>query len=320
MVKLSLILIILLSFTGCTSQNEKPRAPTKVHQPHKKPQKFTKIKIGKPYEIMGKWYTPQHEPEYDEQGIASWYGPGFHGRLTANGEKYDQKGYSAAHTTLPMPSIVRVTNLDNGKALNVRVNDRGPFHPGRIIDLSEAAARDLDIIKHGVGNVRVQYLPVATEEFIQSKGKRGDELRLSNNHSPYQVRRTMNPQDIYQPQSPVIVQDIKSLDINKVGTLEAAPYKQVDVMSLPDVTPAQFKRLDTNWIVQVASYGDAYNAQKMMSSLRSIGDPLVQEVSVNGRQYFRVMLKPSSSQANPTILLTQLEQQYGISDAKVITP
>lgn len=114
-------------------------------------------KIGQPYKINGKWYHPQEDPDYSEVGIASWYGPQFHRRLTANGEIFDMNRLSAAHTTLPLPSMVEVTNLENGRSLVVRVNDRGPFAHNRIIDMSRAAARRLGFEKQGTTRVRVRY-------------------------------------------------------------------------------------------------------------------------------------------------------------------
>ncbi|MEL6966260.1 MAG: septal ring lytic transglycosylase RlpA family protein [Pseudomonadota bacterium] len=114
--------------------------------------------LGKRYKINGQWFTPKREPNYDRSGQASWYGPNFHGRLTANGEVYDQYALSAAHPTLPMPSYARVTNLKNGRSTIVRINDRGPFHHRRIIDLSAAAAKLLDFQKAGVADVRVQFV------------------------------------------------------------------------------------------------------------------------------------------------------------------
>ena len=115
-------------------------------------------KIGQPYKEFGKWYYPHHDPDYDETGIASWYGPGFHGRSTANGEIYDQNALTAAHPTLPMPVLVRVTNLENGRSQILRVNDRGPFVDGRIIDVSRHAAEILGFRRQGLARVRVQYL------------------------------------------------------------------------------------------------------------------------------------------------------------------
>ncbi|MEM8749319.1 MAG: septal ring lytic transglycosylase RlpA family protein [Pseudomonadota bacterium] len=114
--------------------------------------------IGRPYKIRGKWYYPKEQPGYNKVGNASWYGPNFHGRLTANGEIYDQYALSAAHPTFPLPSYARVTNLKNGRSVVVRVNDRGPYHAGRIIDLSARASKLLDYQKSGVARVRVQYV------------------------------------------------------------------------------------------------------------------------------------------------------------------
>lgn len=115
-------------------------------------------KVGKPYMVNGRWYHPKEEPDYDKVGLASWYGPNFHGRHTANGEIYDQYHLSAAHPTFPLPSYARVTNVENGKSVVVRVNDRGPFAHGRIIDVSSKAADMLVIKNAGVAKVRVEYM------------------------------------------------------------------------------------------------------------------------------------------------------------------
>jgi rare lipoprotein A len=114
------------------------------------------VKIGKPYQVGGIWYTPSDDRNYDQRGIASWYGPGFHALATANGERYNQDDVTAAHKTLPMPSWVEVENLDNGRKLVVRINDRGPFVQGRIIDLSRRSAQLLGVDKAGLARVRVR--------------------------------------------------------------------------------------------------------------------------------------------------------------------
>lgn len=115
-------------------------------------------KVGKPYKVAGLWYVPKHQPDYDETGIASWYGPKFHGKSTANGEIYNQSRLTAAHPTLPMPSLVEVTNLANGRSVLVRVNDRGPYKRGRILDLSAKAAQLLGYQGNGTAQVRVRYV------------------------------------------------------------------------------------------------------------------------------------------------------------------
>lgn len=114
--------------------------------------------VGKPYKIKGKWYHPKEDPDYRKTGMASWYGDAFHGRLTANGEIYDMTHLTAAHPTMPLPSYARVTNRKNGSSIIVRVNDRGPYAHGRIIDLSRRAAEMLDYTHSGIAQVEVEYV------------------------------------------------------------------------------------------------------------------------------------------------------------------
>lgn len=115
-------------------------------------------RVGKPYQVAGRTYIPEENTQYRAEGLASWYGDDFHGRRTANGEVFDMTSITAAHPTLPMPSYVRVTNTANGKSLIVRVNDRGPYHGNRIIDVSHRAATLLDFKSSGVARVRVEYV------------------------------------------------------------------------------------------------------------------------------------------------------------------
>jgi rare lipoprotein A len=114
--------------------------------------------LGKPYQVRGKWYYPKEDKRYAKVGLASWYGDAFHGRLTANGEVYDMTHLTAAHPTMPLPSYARVTNLKTGSSVIVRVNDRGPYHEGRIIDVSERAAQMLDYANTGTAQVKVEYV------------------------------------------------------------------------------------------------------------------------------------------------------------------
>jgi rare lipoprotein A len=121
-------------------------------------------RIGKPYSINGRTYVPAENPNYRAEGVASWYGRDFHGRLTANGEIYDMHSISAAHTTLPLPCYVRVTNMDNHRSIIVRVNDRGPYHRNRVIDLSIGTAKALEFYDRGLARVRVEYVGPAPIE------------------------------------------------------------------------------------------------------------------------------------------------------------
>ncbi len=145
---------MLLLVTAC-STTRLPEAPKTIGPSVKANPHY---KVGAPYQIDGRWYTPKVEPDYVEVGVASWYGDAFHGRLTANGEIFDKGRISAAHRTLPMPTVVEVQNLENGRRIVVRVNDRGPFAKDRIIDLSHAAADALGFTEKGTAKVRVRYL------------------------------------------------------------------------------------------------------------------------------------------------------------------
>ena len=148
-VRLALVAVLALALAACGTTPSQPPAPDGSGGTYK---------LGRPYKIGGIWYYPKEDPNYDEVGMASWYGPKFHGRRTANGEVFDMNQLTAAHTTLPMPSFVRVTNLDNGRSLKLRINDRGPFAKGRIIDVSRRGAQLLGFEKQGVARVRVQVI------------------------------------------------------------------------------------------------------------------------------------------------------------------
>src|SRR3981189_1454860 len=121
-------------------------------------------RVGKPYTVAGRVYVPEEDTRYREEGLASWYGNDFHGRLTANGEVFDMASLTAAHPTLPMPCYARVTNLSNGKSLIVRINDRGPYHGNRLIDVSNKSAELLEFKGNGVARVRVEYVARAPLE------------------------------------------------------------------------------------------------------------------------------------------------------------
>jgi rare lipoprotein A len=136
----------------------KEYSPRVVEEGEPVPKGGGAYKVGKPYNINGRTYVPAENPHYRAEGVASWYGRDFHGRLTANGEVYDMHSISAAHTTLPLPSYVRVTNLNNGRSIVVRVNDRGPYHRDRVIDLSIGTAKALDFYHRGIARVRVEYV------------------------------------------------------------------------------------------------------------------------------------------------------------------
>jgi len=154
-----MLLVALLSIVGCSKQGVTVWDGDDASYSSAPVAAGGHRKTGKPYQIAGQWYYPlQSAAGYDQTGVASWYGRDFHGKKTANGETYNMHAMSAAHKTLPLPTMVRVTNLDNGRSVVVRVNDRGPFVKSRVIDLSYAAAHALGYDRKGTARVRVQAL------------------------------------------------------------------------------------------------------------------------------------------------------------------
>ncbi|WP_394130467.1 septal ring lytic transglycosylase RlpA family protein [Shewanella maritima] len=171
-----------------TSQDDRyqikhDRAPTdapdvsKVEDAHPKYEPYSRQGNNMTYTVRGKSYTVLTTGKgFKESGDASWYGSKFHGHLTSNGETYDMYSMSAAHKTLPLPSYVRVTNLDNNKQVIVRVNDRGPFHPGRVIDLSYAAAHRIDMLKTGTARVAIETIHFDSPESLALSELREDKI------------------------------------------------------------------------------------------------------------------------------------------------
>lgn len=188
-------------------------------------------KVGRPYQISGIWYYPKVEYDYVETGIASWYGPGFHGRSTANGETYDQDALTAAHRTLPLPSMVQVTNLENGRSLILRLNDRGPFKRGRIIDLSKRAADLLGVTRRGTAKVRVQVLE--QESRMLAALARGLALPKNRPQAAPTIAVTAVPLDPPQkaaPEPPVdsigtLASEVAPEAVSQTTAIEAAPVE-----------------------------------------------------------------------------------------------
>ena len=221
-------------------------------------------KIGTPYQIMGIWYYPREDSNYDEIGIASWYGPKFHGRRTANGEIFDMDLLTAAHPTLPMPVRARVTNLENGKSIIVRINDRGPFAKDREIDLSRKAAEVLGFRDKGTTQVRVQYLGRAP--MYDSAGR---------------LIRVQEP-------ATFIAERPRTPDENK--RVSAAPVEQVEKQTLDGRRLADAPPLiaSKRYAVQVGVFSSRFNAERLKRQLDSLTPAEVSEAIINGETYYRV--------------------------------
>ena len=275
-------------------------------------------KIGKPYQVAGVWYYPKEDFDYDETGIASWYGPDFHGKLTANGETFDQNTITAAHKTLPLPSIVRVTNLETGRSLVVRVNDRGPFVNGRIIDLSRKSAQLLGIENKGTARVRVQVMGEESRALASHLkndipgheppiGAAPREAVASESLAPPPGTKAAPPKPGQQmvKKQPGITND------QRVDAAAAAAEGQIGQV-------AQGKAYPTNIYVQAGTFSKRDNAQKLQSSLASIGQQVqIQQVNNKGQSLFRVRLGPLSTPEDADKVLDRVIAA-GQQDAKVV--
>jgi len=188
-----------------------------------------RYQVGKPYKVKGNWFHPKEQPNYAAEGAASWYGDAFHGRLTANGEVYDMTHLTAAHPTLPLPSYARVTNLKNNSSVIVRINDRGPFERGRLIDLSKRAAEMLDYKHSGTAKVRVEYVGPAPlhgqdDAFLMASYKPGGAAPDPSDGLPTGVMIAMN--------GPTPTQASASSGVNTIPAAIAAAY------AMPSPAPA----------------------------------------------------------------------------------
>ena len=280
------------------------KAPTKlVANPH--------YKIGNPYQEFGIWYYPKRDLTYDDTGLASWYGEetAILGRLTANGEVFDPKIVSAAHKTLPLPSVVRVTNLDNGKSLVVRVNDRGPFAKGRIIDLSHEGARLLGFVEKGIAKVRVQILAEQSLR-LEKLAKRGEFPNLST---------------YYQGAMPEIVPSVKPA-VNLTATSSKIKKKikvkktqsALELLSQSRVgTLISVPPVETKIWVQVGAFHVKTSALAVLSKIKKVGPGEVSTVNHLGKNLYRVRLGPMVDVAMADSMLEKIVNT-GFTGARIV--
>ena len=236
-------------------------------------------KVGKPYKIAGEWYYPRENTKYDNIGIASWYGPKFQGRRTANGEIFDMNLLTAAHPTLPMPVMVQVTNLENGRSMKLRVNDRGPFKKNREIDLSRRAAEILGFKDKGTARVRVRYLHRAPLYNQRGQLISGDESDSFVFDKPYTPTR-----DRYVSAAPITKVETKSLDGQDLPSKKSVRLKQ-------------------KYYVQIGVFSRKDSAEALRQKLGQIGQVEVSELISGGRQLYRVRIGPVNSRVDANILV-----------------
>ena len=245
-------------------------------------------KIGNPYLIDGVSYYPHEDYNYSEIGMASWYGPSFSGGKTANGEIFDETKFTAAHRTLPMPSLVRVTNLENGIGITLKVNDRGPYARDRIIDLSSAAAEVLRIKEKGTARVRVEILP--------EESKNLKELAIASQNT-----------DIYEPNITYSSAEIQP-EQSKVQKPAPAPVEPA---------PAPVSAHNSDYFVQVAAYSTYEKAEALKDKLTTFGTVKIFKSVVNGETLYKVRLGEFTSKEEAEKVQKQVTDS-GINGSRVI--
>lgn len=285
-------------------------------------------KIGDPYQINGAWYYPNEDYNHDETGIASWYGTKFHGRKTANGEIYDMNALTAAHRTLPLPSYVRVTNLENGRSLVLRVNDRGPFARSRIIDISRRGAQLLGFQQNGTAKVRVQIL---ADKSRALKARLQGQTELAKVGSPITVKRL--------PKAKVAAETLEPLPGGKSNAevasaappsrlTDAPPATAATSPSAPQITAQEPESPATGEVnvqtvpathifVQAGAFSQFENANKVRARLSAVGPVKISSVLVGGRDLFRVRVGPLTSVGDADKMLEQIARA-GYPGARII--
>jgi rare lipoprotein A len=243
------------------------KASPRVTTSRKVPKGGGRYQVGNAYTVAGQTFTPREQPDLDQTGRASWYGPAFHGRLTANGEVFDQYHLSGAHPTLPLPSYVRVTNVDNGASAIVRINDRGPFSRSRVIDLSRRTAEVLGYQQQGIANVRVQYVGPAPLN--------GDDTRFLvssiNNITPYETQTRM----AYQQTQVAQAAPAPSTALDAVSTAAPAPAVPADIpfqiLSYASGADAAVEPFGRSVSISLGSFEDSERAQEIARAFAMLG-------------------------------------------------
>ena len=286
-------------------------------------------KIGKPYKIAGKWYYPKEDYSYSEVGTASWYGEDFNGKLTANGERYNMNTLTAAHRTLPLPSIVKVTNLQNGRALILRVNDRGPYVKNRIIDLSKRAAQLLGYIGQGTTKVRVEVLEEesrALKNALLNNSQQSNVLLADSTITDPNMIVMYDENGVqhytygmYHPTKIEAEQIVFGSAASKDG-LTRKEGNLLDVKSVSD--NAIYGKLadkvadGKKYYIQAGSFSQYELANALKKRLKNLENVHIEEAKVNGKNYYRVKCGPYSYVEEAKVANAKLKYN-GVEDTKI---
>ena len=302
-------------------------------------------KVGQPYSIDGITYVPTEEFRHAETGVASWYGPGFHGKNTANGETYDQHDRTAAHRTLQMPSVLRVTNLENGQSTVVRVNDRGPFARSRVLDVSQVAAEELGMTRNGTARVRIDQLEAesqAVKQIAISGGGPGEQRAAIENGrrgapAVTATAQAATPPPAAPPPPPAAPPPVPTPAVTVYPSSTPSP-----TVPPPGPPPGWGGRIGGNgapsvasiataatspppasgapgggFYVQTGAFSTAGNAEKQRGMITSYGTSEISQGSSGGREVYRVRLGPYTTQEAAGIVADRLKRS-GYGDARVV--
>jgi rare lipoprotein A len=281
----------------------------------------TPYKVGNPYQVNGVWYYPAVDYNYDQTGIASWYGPGFAGHATASGEEYDQDALTAAHKTLPMPTLVRVTNLENGRQIQLRINDRGPFVNDRIIDLSRRGAQLLGMINNGTAKVRVQIMPEESRQLALGLGA-GEEgvPKPTAAPAPQVSTQALAAAPTVQPTVPPPAPVIAAAPAPAPSSPTPPSSVGLSGVPLPQPSPkvVQEPVHPTNIFIQAGSFLQVANAEHLKDKLsRKVGAARVIPVQVGAQKFYRVRVGPIATVDQADQMLDQVFA-LGHKDARII--
>ncbi len=293
-------IVLAISLAGCAETKLVATTAKSLEKPKPTPG----YKVGKPYHVNGVWYYPAEDFDYSETGIASWYGDEFAGRPTASGEIFDPNEITAAHRTLPLPSIVRVTNLENGRALAIRVNDRGPFAHGRIIDLSRRGAQLLGFHAQGTAKVRVEILAEESRAIAAVAGRPDSDLGKPRAAPAATVVAEALPGSAQPSALPP-----KASAVSAVGLAQAQPAVVGRLWQVP-VGPTQI-------YVQAGAFVRYENARQLGARLSSLGATRVTPAQVGNQQFFRVRLGPIATVEEADVVLLRVISS-GHPEARIV--
>jgi rare lipoprotein A len=308
---LPLVLVIAgLAVSGCSSKKAKPGALNPfagTGSPYytgqgEPPRGGGRYHVGKPYKVAGRWFNPREQPNYDATGPASWYGEDFHRRMTSNGEWFNMNDLTAAHPTLPLPSYVKVTNLDNAREVVVRVNDRGPFVGPRIIDMSKHAAEVLGFKEKGKTKVRVQYIGTAP-------------LNDQGAHLAAMNRELQNGTPL---KAMIAAADRGETTLVAAVTGQMPPAEappQIVLTAAP--APQATEPLKGNYYIQVGSFSDAGYAETARADLANVWPVQVIAASAPGGEVYHVRIGPIAGETDAKTAL-QDAVDHGHPDAHLI--